>query len=93
MRAALFACFIRFVMSDFFAAGLDGSRFFGYNKVTPKKKMEVVIMIDQTNEPLDELEPDRVTLTDARNGNQVYCVVTDGAGNSVRTNTVTMTVG
>ncbi|MBR4692619.1 MAG: hypothetical protein IKP17_07660 [Oscillospiraceae bacterium] len=34
-----------------------------------------------------------VTLTEARNGNQVYCVVTDSAGNSVRTNTVTMTVG
>ena len=34
-----------------------------------------------------------VTLTEARNGNQVYCVVTDSAGNSVRTNTVAMTVG
>ena len=34
-----------------------------------------------------------VTLTAARNGNQVYCVVTDGEGNTVRTNTVTMIIG
>ena len=34
-----------------------------------------------------------VTLTAARNGNQVYCVVTDSSGNTVRTNTATMTVG
>ncbi len=34
-----------------------------------------------------------VTLTAARNGNQVYCVVTDSSGNTVRTNTATMTIG
>ncbi|MBR4691209.1 MAG: leucine-rich repeat domain-containing protein [Oscillospiraceae bacterium] len=34
-----------------------------------------------------------VALTAARNGNQVYCVVTDAAGNVARTNTVSMTVG
>ncbi len=34
-----------------------------------------------------------VELTEARNGNQLYCVVTDAFGNAVRTNTVTMTVG
>ena len=33
-----------------------------------------------------------VELTEARNGNQVYCVVTDAFGNSVRTNAVTMTI-
>jgi uncharacterized protein (DUF2141 family) len=34
-----------------------------------------------------------VELTAVRNGNQVYCVVTDAYGNSLRTDTVTMTVG
>ena len=34
-----------------------------------------------------------VTLTEARNGNKVYCVITDAVGNTVRTNTVTMTIG
>ncbi len=34
----------------------------------------------------------RVTLTEARNGNQVYCVITDARGNTAQTNTVTMTV-
>ncbi|MBR4691594.1 MAG: hypothetical protein IKP17_02420, partial [Oscillospiraceae bacterium] len=34
-----------------------------------------------------------VELTAARNGNQVYCVVTDALGNTVQTNTVTMTIG
>ena len=34
-----------------------------------------------------------VELTAARNGNQVYCVVTDGEGNTVQTNTVSMTIG
>ncbi|MBR4692190.1 MAG: hypothetical protein IKP17_05480 [Oscillospiraceae bacterium] len=34
-----------------------------------------------------------VELTEARNGNQVYCVVTDAWGNTVQTNTATMTVG
>ena len=34
-----------------------------------------------------------VTLTEARSGNQVYCVVTDAFGQKVRTNTATMTVG
>ena len=33
-----------------------------------------------------------VELTEARNGNQVYCVVTDAFGNTARTNTVTMTI-
>ena len=33
-----------------------------------------------------------VELTEARNGNQVYCVVTDAWGNTVQTNTATMTV-
>ena len=33
-----------------------------------------------------------VTLTAARNGNQLYCVVTDAYGNTAQTNTVTMTV-
>ncbi len=33
-----------------------------------------------------------VQLTDARDGNQVYCVITDALGNSVRTDTVTMTI-
>ncbi len=33
-----------------------------------------------------------VALTQARNGNQVYCVVTDKSGNTVKTNTVTMTI-
>ncbi len=32
-----------------------------------------------------------VTLTSARNGNQVYCVVTDAYGNTEQTDTVTMT--
>ena len=32
-----------------------------------------------------------VTLTEARNGNQVYCVVTDAWGSTARTNTVSMT--
>ena len=32
-----------------------------------------------------------VTLTSARNGNQVYCVVTDAYGRTVQTDTVTMT--
>ncbi|MBR4692859.1 MAG: hypothetical protein IKP17_08880, partial [Oscillospiraceae bacterium] len=34
-----------------------------------------------------------VELTEARNGNQVYCVVTDAYGDSVQTNTVSMTIG
>ncbi|MBR4691889.1 MAG: leucine-rich repeat protein, partial [Oscillospiraceae bacterium] len=34
-----------------------------------------------------------VELTEARNGNQVYCVVTDACGNTAQTNTVSMTVG
>ncbi len=34
-----------------------------------------------------------VELTAARNGNQVYCVVTDGEGNTVQTNTVSMSIG
>ncbi|MBR4692860.1 MAG: hypothetical protein IKP17_08885, partial [Oscillospiraceae bacterium] len=34
-----------------------------------------------------------VELTEARNGNQLYCVVTDAFGSSVQTNTVSMTVG
>ena len=34
-----------------------------------------------------------VQLTEARNGNQVYCVVTDAYGNTVQTNTVSMTIG
>ena len=34
-----------------------------------------------------------VTLTEARNGNQIYCVVMDSHGNAVQTNTVTMSVG
>ena len=34
-----------------------------------------------------------VELTQARNGNQIYCVVTDAFGNAVRTDTVTMTIG
>ena len=34
-----------------------------------------------------------VELTEARNGNQVYCVVTDALGNTEHTNTVTMSVG
>jgi hypothetical protein len=33
-----------------------------------------------------------VTLTAARNGNQLYCVVTDKYGQTAKTNTVTMTV-
>ncbi|MBR4691140.1 MAG: leucine-rich repeat protein, partial [Oscillospiraceae bacterium] len=33
-----------------------------------------------------------VELTAARNGNQVYCVVTDAGGNTVQTGTVTMTI-
>ena len=33
-----------------------------------------------------------VTLTSARNGNQLYCVVTDKNGQKVQTNTVKMTV-
>ncbi|MBR4693151.1 MAG: hypothetical protein IKP17_10390, partial [Oscillospiraceae bacterium] len=33
-----------------------------------------------------------VELTPERNGNQVYCVVTDAFGNTARTNTVTMTI-
>ncbi len=34
-----------------------------------------------------------VELTEARNGNQIYCVVTDALGNTEHTNTVTMSVG
>ena len=34
-----------------------------------------------------------VELTEARNGNQLYCVVSDSHGNSLRTNTVSMTAG
>ncbi|MBR4692789.1 MAG: hypothetical protein IKP17_08525, partial [Oscillospiraceae bacterium] len=34
-----------------------------------------------------------VELTEARNGNQVYCVVTDAYGSTVQTNTVSMTIG
>jgi hypothetical protein len=34
-----------------------------------------------------------VELTEARNGNQVYCVVTDAFGNTAQTSTVSMTVG
>ena len=34
-----------------------------------------------------------VELTEARDGNQVYCVVTDAWGNTARTNTVSMTIG
>ncbi len=33
-----------------------------------------------------------VELTAARNGNQVYCIVTDAFGNTAQTNTVTMTI-
>ncbi len=33
-----------------------------------------------------------VELTEARNGNQLYCVVTDAFGNTAQTNTVSMTV-
>ncbi len=33
-----------------------------------------------------------VTLTSARNGNQLYCVVTDKYGQTARSNTVKMTV-
>ena len=33
-----------------------------------------------------------VPLTAARNGNQVYCVVTDKYGNTVQTNTVIMSI-
>ena len=33
-----------------------------------------------------------VELTEARNGNQIYCVVTDAFGNTARTGTVTMTI-
>ena len=33
-----------------------------------------------------------VQLTAARDGNQVYCVITDALGNSVRTDTLTMTI-
>ncbi len=33
------------------------------------------------------------TLTAANSGRRMYCVITDASGNSVRTNTVTMTVG
>ena len=34
-----------------------------------------------------------VELTAARNGNQVYCVVTDAYGDTLQTNTVSMTIG
>jgi hypothetical protein len=34
-----------------------------------------------------------VELTEARNGNQIYCVVTDAYGQTARTNTVTMSIG
>ena len=34
-----------------------------------------------------------VTLTSARDGNQVYCVVTDQYGNTAKTETVTMSIG
>ena len=34
-----------------------------------------------------------VELTEARNGNRLYCVITDALGNSVTSDTVTITVG